>query len=86
VPLTIAVECTLFAAGVWLYVQTTRPREPRGRWALVSLVAVMLLAYVGNIFSAPPSVEAVWAGAIFGFLLLLAWAAWADRYRTPVRQ
>jgi hypothetical protein len=86
VPLTVAVESVLFAAGVWLYAQATRPRSGRGQWAFVSLVAILVLAYSANMLSAPPSVEAVWAGTIVGFLLLLAWASWTDRHRVVVRQ
>jgi hypothetical protein len=84
VPLTLAVEGLLFASGVWLYAQATRPSGARGRWGLISLVAVLVLAYVGNVLSAPPSITAVWTGALFGFLLLLAWATWTDRHRIPV--
>ena len=84
VPATIAVEGAIFVVGVWLYAQATRPRDGRGQYAFVSLIGVLVLAYVGNIFSAPPSVAAVWSGTIIGFLLLLAWAAWADRKRVPV--
>jgi hypothetical protein len=81
VPLTIAIESVLFGTGVWLYAQATRPRTPTGRWAFVSLVAVMILAYVGNVLAAPPSIEAVWSSTLFGFLLLLGWGAWTDRQR-----
>ena len=83
VTLTIAIEAMVFASGVWLYAQATRPSNARGRWALTSLVAVMVLAYVGNVLAAPPSITAVWSGTLFGFLLLLAWAAWTDRHRMP---
>lgn len=84
VPGTLAVEGVIFGVGVWLYAQATRPRNGRGRFAFASLVGVLVLAYAGNLFSAPPSVTAVWSGTIVGFLLLLAWAAWADRNRIPV--
>jgi hypothetical protein len=84
VPLTIATEAVLFASGVFLYTQATRPRTPHGRWAFISLNLVVVLAYFGNIMATPPSVTAIWSGAIAGALLLLAWAAWADRHRTPV--
>ena len=86
VPLTIAVEGGLFCLGVWVYAQATRPSGSRGQWAFVSLVAVMLLVYAGNLLAAPPSIQAVWTSAIVGFLLLLAWAAFADRHRVTVRQ
>jgi hypothetical protein len=84
VGLTIATECVLFASGVWLYAQHTRPRTPHGRWAYLSLVGVLVLTYASNVFSAPPSVQAVWSLTLFGFLLLLGWAAWADRHRVPI--
>lgn len=81
---TIAVEGAIFVVGTWLYAQATRPRGGRGQYAFASLVGVLLLAYLGNIMSAPPSVEAIWSVSIVGGLLLLAWAAWADRNRVPV--
>lgn len=83
VPLTIAVEAVLFGFGVWVYAQDTRPHNPRGQWAFASLVAVLVLAYVGNILSAPPSIRAVWSGTLVGFMMLLAWGAWVDRNRRP---
>jgi hypothetical protein len=84
VPATIAVESAMFAAGAWLYAKATRPRDRRGRFAFASLIGILVLAYVGNILSAPPSVDAIWSGGLVGAFLLLAWAAWADRVRAPV--
>lgn len=85
VPLTLAVEGALFVAGVWIYARATVP-DREGRWALASLVGVMVLAYVSSALSAPPSVTAIWSASIAGGLLLIAWAAWTDRHRAPVRQ
>jgi uncharacterized membrane protein len=84
VPLTMLVELAIFVAGTWLYAQATRPRDGRGQYAFISLVGVLIVAYVANIMSTPPSVTAVWSAGIVGFLLLLCWGAWADRYRVPV--
>jgi hypothetical protein len=84
VPATIAVESTLFALGVWLYAQATRPTHGRGQYAFISLVAVLVMSYVGNVLSAPPSVAAIWSTGLMGGMLLLAWAAWADRNRVPL--
>jgi hypothetical protein len=78
------VELAIFVAGTWLYAQATRPRDGRGQYAFISLVGVLIVAYVANIMSTPPSVTAVWSAGIVGFLLLLGWGAWADRYRVPV--
>ena len=78
---TVAVEGLLFAVCVWIYVRSTRPIDRTGTWSLVSLVALLVVIYLANIFGpAPPSVAAVtWtAQAIW---LLVAWGYWIDRHR-----
>lgn len=83
-PATIAVELTLFAAGLWLWTSVTRARDRLGRWASAGLAALLLLIYAGNVTGPPPpSSEAVaWVGAIGG-PVLVALAAWVDRRREP---
>ena len=85
VPATIAVELTMFAAGLWLALSATRGRDRFGRWGFTGLAALLLLIYVANVTSPPPpNIETVgWAGVIGG-LLLVALAAWTDRHREPV--
>lgn len=85
VPLTMAVEIPLFAAGVWLYLRATRPRDRVGRLATAALVGLLLVLYLGNAFSpSPPSVAAVAWSALLLTPLVAAWAHWADRHRaTP---
>jgi hypothetical protein len=79
---TLVVELALFAAGVWLYVSATRPGDRVGRWSLVTLVAFLLVAYIGNLAGgAPPSVAAVYWSGIAGALLILVWSWWTDRHR-----
>lgn len=84
VPGTIVVELAMFAAGLWLALSATRPRDGIGRWGFAGLAALLLLIYAGNVMSPPPpSVEAVgWAGAI-GTVVLLGLAVWVDRHREP---
>ena len=79
---TIIVELTMFGAGVWLYAVATRARDGIGRYAFLGYLAVLLIAYVGDRFSAPPasSKEIAWTGLIAGVILLL-WAWWFDRHR-----
>jgi hypothetical protein len=81
VPGTVAVEVTMFVAGLLVYVRATRSRDAIGMWALYALVAFLLVVYVGNIGAAPPSVTALWIVGILGGGLLVAWAWWADRHR-----
>lgn len=82
VPWTIAVEAALFAAGVWTYARATRPRDGVGRWAFLALWVLLLVAYVGNITSPPPPVEAIVVIGITGSILTLVLAWWADGHRS----
>jgi hypothetical protein len=84
IPATIGVESLMFAAGVWIYASATRPRDAIGRWAFVTLVSFLVVVYAGNIAGgAPPSVNAIVIAGIVGAALLILWAWWADRHRTP---
>jgi membrane-bound metal-dependent hydrolase YbcI (DUF457 family) len=81
---TLLVEGSLFAIGVWVYARATRTLDRIGRWALIVLIAFLVLIYLGNVFGPPPpSVGAVvWsAQAIW---LLVAWGYWIDRHRTMI--
>lgn len=79
---TLAVELALFAAGLWLYLRTTKARDATGRWALLGLVVFLLALYAANLFgTAPPNVEAIaWVGQ--AQWLLVAWGYWIDRHRS----
>lgn len=83
-PATIAVEGGLFAAGVLVYAQVTRPLDRTGRITLWALVGFLVLLYLASLFGPPPpSVAAVaWSGE--AIWLLVAWGAWVDRHRTAV--
>jgi hypothetical protein len=81
VPWTLAVELVMFAAGTWVYVATTRAKDAVGRWGFVTFVAFLLLAYLANLGSVPPSVTALSTTAIVGVLVIAAWAWWVDRHR-----
>lgn len=77
----MALELSIFALGVWLYLRTTRPMDTTGKWALWSLVALLVVIHLANSFgSPPPSVTALaWVGQ--AQWLLVAWAYWVDRHR-----
>ena len=79
---TFIVEAGMFAAGVALYVRTTRRKDRTGVYAFWSLIAVIFAMYCGNLFSPPPpSAEAI-AIAGNGAWLFVLWAYWADSHRT----
>jgi hypothetical protein len=82
IPATLAVELTLFAAGVTVYLASTRARTAAGRWGLLGLVAFLLVAYFGAAFGPPPpNVPALVGTALFGTLLVIVWSWWVDRGR-----
>lgn len=80
-PLTLVIELSLFALGVWLYLRTTVATDNKGKWGLVVLVFFLLLVYLANIFgSPPPSSEAIaWVGQ--SQWLMVLWGYWLDRHR-----
>jgi hypothetical protein len=82
-PATLAVEGLLFAACVWIYARGTRPADRTGRWALIALVAFLVVIYLASIFGPPPpSVSAV-AWSAQAIWLLVAWGYWIERHRRP---
>lgn len=79
---TVIVESLLFAAGLWLYVKGTKPKDRTGRLGWIVLTAFLITIWLGNFMGPPPpSVEAI---AILGNLqwLFVGLAFWADRHRS----
>ena len=82
VPATMAIELTMYAAGLWVYGVATRARDKTGHWAFLSFAVFLTIAYFASAFGgAPPSVVALYISAIVGGLVLLLWAWWVDCHR-----
>ena len=79
--LAIAIEMSLFCAGVWLYVAHTQARDRIGSIGLWSLVAFLLVVYAANTLGPPPpSIDAVtWSAQ--AMWIIVAWGFWVDRHR-----
>ena len=85
VPATLAVECTMFAAGVWLYASGTRSSDRVGRYGFWAFVAFLAAVCAMNVFGPPPpSVRAIGFAGLALWLLPL-WAWWFDSHRTCLR-
>lgn len=81
---TLLLEGGMFLAGLWLYVRMTQAKDGVGRWGFWSLLAFVVMIYVGNVFGPPPPNERVVAWMGLSQWLMVAWAAWADRHRAVV--
>jgi len=81
---TLLLELASLAAGVAVYVAFRSTRHPVRPGRLAGLVAVLVGIYLLSFFGPPPpSVTAIAVADIVGLLLLVAFAAWADRRATP---
>ncbi len=79
---TLAIEFAMFAAGVWLYVGTTRDRGRPGHLAVGLFAAVLALIYVGSVVGPPPPDVRVLATSALAIWLVPLWAWWIDRRNT----
>lgn len=86
VPLTVALELLTLAAGLVIYLGTTRPRDGVGRWAFRALIAFYVVVYFANTFGSPPADARVLAWAALSMWLLPLWAWWADAHREVTPQ
>ena len=81
IPATLAVEITLYALGLWMYVRVTSARDAIGRWVFFALVIFVPVGYVAAVGSVPASIQALWITALVGAAVLTIWSWWADAHR-----
>jgi hypothetical protein len=81
-PLTLGLELVLFGGGYFIYTTVTKARDRIGTRASIGLVAFLVVAYAASYGGAPPSVTALASMALL-LWILVPWAAWADRHRSP---
>lgn len=80
---TLVVELSIFVIAIAMYVRATRADDAMGRWALVGLVAFLIVSYLGAAFGPPPpDIVAVTVAALVATALLVVWTAWIERHRT----
>jgi hypothetical protein len=79
--ITVAVELTLLAAGVAIYLFQTRAKDKIGSFGFWTFVVVIVALYGAVVFGpAPPSVNKLAIGALSTLLFVpLAW--WFDSHR-----
>jgi membrane-bound metal-dependent hydrolase YbcI (DUF457 family) len=81
-PATFTVEGLMFAAGIAVYVRSTRSKDRIGTVAWWVMVGLLLVLYVpGPWASPPPSENAVAILGIVALAIFGPWAYWIDRHR-----
>lgn len=83
-PLTVAAEAVVFGGGLAVYLRSTRALDRTGAWALWSLVAFLVVLWVGSVAGPPPPSERAveWSGV--ALWLFVPWGYWIDRHRAMV--
>jgi membrane-bound metal-dependent hydrolase YbcI (DUF457 family) len=81
VPATLAVELTMFAGGLWLYL--AGGGNGRGRVSFWLLIGFLAVAYFAAAFGPPPPDVSTLAVSALALWLLIPWCWWADRARRP---
>lgn len=82
--ITIAVEVVLLAVAVWLYERQTRADDRVGLFGYLGFVFFLMLAYGAMLIGPPPSSVKKLALITLVSWLMIPWAWWFDRHRTPV--
>ena len=83
-PGTLLVEGAMFAAGVAIYLRSTRTKDKTGVIAFWALMIVLLVFYFVNILGPPPpSLKELKIGALCAWLFV-PWFYWIDRHRPAI--
>ena len=79
--IVIAIEITLFALGIFIYLRQTTAKDWIGRYLFWAFVLFLLGAYGAVIFGPPPRSPRMLAiGTLFTWLFI-PWAWWFDSHR-----
>ena len=78
---TIVVEVGMFVFGIILYLRATRAKDRIGSIGFWSLVVLLGLIYLGNLFGPPPPEMSTIAIAGNASWIFVLWAYWIDRHR-----
>ena len=81
-PATFAVEGLMFAAGIALYMQSTKSQDRIGTIAWWAYIVLLVILYIPGPWSPPPPGEnTVAIMGIVALAIFVPWAYWIDRHR-----
>lgn len=80
-PIAIVVESALFAIGVMLYRDTTRPRDRMGSVVMWVFILMLAATFIANASATPPPNDRIIAWSALSLWVLPLWAWWFDAHR-----
>ena len=80
-PATFAVEGLMFAAGIALYMQSTKSQDRIGTIAWWAYIVLLVILYIPGPWSPPPGENTVAIMGIVALAIFVPWAYWIDRHR-----
>ncbi len=83
-PATIIIEGLMFLGGITLYAKTTKASDRVGTFAFWSFIGFLVIIWMANTFGPPPPDVNALGYVGLSMWLLVAWAYWIDRHRTPI--
>lgn len=78
---TIVVEGGLWLLAIIVYVRVAKPKTWLGSFAFWPLIALLTLAWYGNLAGLPPPPDTAAIRSLIFFSLIVAWAFWINRLR-----
>ena len=85
IPGTLAVETSIFVAGLMLFLRQTTGCDRIGSIGLWALAVFLILVYLAAAFGPPPPDAAAVAWSAQAMWLIVAWGYWVDTHRIPNR-
>lgn len=79
----LGIETALFAIGILLYRDATRPRDRIGSVAMWAFIIVLAAVFIANAGGTPPPSVRMLVWSALALWILPFWAAWFDRHRVP---
>jgi membrane-bound metal-dependent hydrolase YbcI (DUF457 family) len=81
---TMVVEAVIFFVGLYIYTTFTQAKNKIGKWALLTLVILLMLITISNTFGPPPpdSIMTLFISFIIIMTIFISLAYWTDKNRT----
>lgn len=83
IAITLLIETIIFLAGTYIYATFTKAKNKIGKWALWTLVILLLVFTLSNTFGPvpPDSIMILFVSSVIAMGLIISLSYWVDRNR-----